>query len=304
MSEVQTTPGVELDAEREVDLRSAWSRVQRRWWMPVLGLVLGALLGVLASVRGGETYSAQALLYLGQPFTPNGGGQIQNLGTNPKTVSEVIRSQAALEKASAESGLTVGQLRGNVSSTPIVTPGQLAPSRNFTPLVELQVKGGAAGKVERAAESLSDTVIGVISQYVETKIGLFGKQITEDSQQLQQIDERIAIARKQQQLAFGDESLSLAEKLLISSNANATIANAESRRGAVITDLNSAKQLLSLAQNVERSRIVQEPRASKASTGGARNAGAIGAILGLILGAIVAVIADPYLRRRSARGEG
>lgn len=303
MSEANQVPGVDLDAEREVDLRSAWSRITSHWWLVLAGLVVGAVLGVLAAVSSGETYEAKALLYLGQPFTPSGGGQIQNLGTNPKTVSEVIRSQDALEKAAAASGLTVGQLRGNVTSTPIITPGQLAPSRNFTPLVELEVKAAAPVKAEKAAESLSETVIGVISAYVETKLDLFDKQITEDTRQLEQIDERIAIAREQQRLAFADDQLSLAEKLLISSNANATIANAESRRGAVITDLNSARQLLSLAQNVERSRIVQPAKASKASAGGSRNAAAIGGFLGLVVGAIAAVVADPFLRRRGVRGK-
>ena len=30
------------DAEREVDLRSAWTRITARWWLPVAGLVIGA----------------------------------------------------------------------------------------------------------------------------------------------------------------------------------------------------------------------------------------------------------------------
>ena len=30
------------DAEREVDLRSVWERIAARWWLPVLGVVLGA----------------------------------------------------------------------------------------------------------------------------------------------------------------------------------------------------------------------------------------------------------------------
>ena len=39
------------DAEREVDLRSAWTRITARWYLPVAGLVIGAILGVLASRR-------------------------------------------------------------------------------------------------------------------------------------------------------------------------------------------------------------------------------------------------------------
>src|SRR6185436_18310762 len=130
------------DAEREVDLRSAWSRITARWYLPVAGLVIGAILGVLASVGGGDVFRARTLLYLGQPFTTSGGGQIQSLATNPKTVSQIIRSEAALRKASDDSGLTLGQLRGHVTSAAVVSAGQ---ARNVSPLVEITVDA-AAGK--------------------------------------------------------------------------------------------------------------------------------------------------------------
>ena len=106
---------VELDAEDEVDLRSIWSRIAARWWLPLVGLVAGAVLGVLVSVGGGDVYRAETLLYLGQPFTTSGGGQIQSIATNPRTVSEIIHSETALKRAAAASGLRLSQLRGHVS---------------------------------------------------------------------------------------------------------------------------------------------------------------------------------------------
>src|SRR3954453_15381909 len=102
------TPVPDPDAEREVDLRSAWSRITARWYLPVAGLLIGAILGVLVSASGGEVFRARTLLYLGQPFTTSGGGQIQSLATNPRTVSQIIRSEAALRAASNASGLTLG----------------------------------------------------------------------------------------------------------------------------------------------------------------------------------------------------
>ena len=52
------------DAEREVDLRSAWTRITARWYLPVAGLVIGAILGVLASASGGEVFRGRTLLPL------------------------------------------------------------------------------------------------------------------------------------------------------------------------------------------------------------------------------------------------
>ena len=63
------------DAEREVDLRSVWTRIVARWWLPVAGLVIGAILGVLVSVGGGRDLRATTLLYLGQPFTTRAAGR-------------------------------------------------------------------------------------------------------------------------------------------------------------------------------------------------------------------------------------
>ena len=61
------------------------------------------------------------------------------------------------------------------------------------------------------------------------------------------------------------------------------------------------QQLLSLAENVEKSRVVQPGVASKTTATSRRNAAAIGAIVGLLLGALAAAIADPFLQRRAAR---
>ncbi len=139
MSEDRTKDiGVDPNAEREVDLRSGWERIKARWWLPVGGLVVGAILGVLVSIGSGDVFKAEALLYLGQPFTPAGGGQIQNLQTNPKTVSEIIRSEAATRTAAQAADMSPAGLRGNVTSTPVVQAGQVA--RNFTPLVQIAVR--------------------------------------------------------------------------------------------------------------------------------------------------------------------
>jgi uncharacterized protein involved in exopolysaccharide biosynthesis len=288
---------VDPDAEREVDLRSAWDRITARWWLPVGGLVLGAILGVLVSIGSGDVYKAEALIYLGQPFTPSGGGQIQSLQTNPKTVSEIIRSEAATKAAAGAAGMSPAGLRGNVTSTPVVQAGQVA--RNFTPLVQIAVRAPTRVKAEKAANSYANTVTTEVVPFVEQKMRLLRQQIANDEAQLEDIGARIDAALAQQRAANADPTLSLAEKLLVSTNSNATVNAAESRRGSTVADLTSARQLLSLAENVELSRVVQPAVAVRASATSRRNAAVIGALAGLLLGAIAALIADPWLRRRS-----
>ena len=298
MSEPRRTGGVDLDAEREVDLQSAWSRITTRWWLPVGGLLLGAILGVLVSVGSGDVYRAEALVYLGQPFTSAGGGQLQNLQTNPKTVSEIVRSEAAIARAARAADMRPAQLRGNVTSTAVVQPGQVA--RNFTPLVEIQVRGPTKVKAERAVRSMANTVVTQVVPYVQQKITLLREQIADDERQLEDIAARIANANQQMQLALRNDSLSLTEKLLVSTNSNATINAAEQRRGSVLTELNVARGLLAQAEHVELSRIVQPGVAVRTSATSRRNAAVVGALAGLLLGALAAIVADPWLRRRNA----
>src|SRR4029453_19457292 len=100
MTNPSTSPA--LQEEQEVDLSSGWTRLKARWWLPVGGLLVGAFVGIALALAGGTVWRAQTIVYLGQPFAPLGGGQIQSLGTTPRTGGEIIRSQAALKAASAQ----------------------------------------------------------------------------------------------------------------------------------------------------------------------------------------------------------
>jgi hypothetical protein len=143
-------------------------------------------------------------------------------------------------------------------------------------------------------------VVTQVVPYVDAKITLLRAQIADDEEQLQDIAARIASANEQMQLALRNDSLSLTEKLLVSTNSNATINAAEQRRGSVLTELNVARGLLAQAEHVELSRIVQPGVAKRASATSRRNAAVVGALAGLLLGALAAILADPWLRRRNA----
>ena len=280
---------VDPDAEREVDLRSAWAKLAARWWLPVGGLLVGALVGILLALGGGKVYEAESLIFLGQPFTPQGGGQIQSLATNPRTVGEIIRSEAALRAASRASGVPVAKLRGNVTSTPIVSAGQ---TRNQTPLVEISVKADGPRRASEAANALAERVTATVSLYVEDKIEVLEEQVANDERELDTINQRIGNATAQQQTILENDELPLAERLLLLTNINSTIGFNEQRRGTVQTDLLQARQLLSLAERVESSTIVEPAVASKTSARSPRNAALVGALIGLLIGCAAALLAD------------
>ena len=81
MTDVHTAS--ELEDEQEVDLSSAWRRLKLRWWLPIGGLLVGAVIGLALALSGGSVWRAQTIVYLGQPFAPLGGGQIQSSSRSP-----------------------------------------------------------------------------------------------------------------------------------------------------------------------------------------------------------------------------
>ena len=293
MTNPSTSPA--LLEEQEVDLSSGWTRLKTRWWLPVGGLLIGAFVGIALALAGGTVWRATTIVYLGQPFAPLGGGQIQSLATNPRTVNEIIHSQAALKRASAISGIPVSRLRSAISTKELSAAGQL---RGINPLMEITVKGSGKRKVELAADALSRRVTGRVSAYVTEKVVQLQHTADVSTAQLAAVTSRIETAQRQQAQLNANPSIPLTEKLLLNLNLNSVITTADARRTALQDDLSEAQQLLNLAQNVEKSKIVEPAAASKTTARSRRSSLIVGALLGLIVGAIAALVVDPITARR------
>src|SRR6058998_2938228 len=146
----------ELDAEREVDL-ARWRRaVVALWWLPVAGLVLGAILGVLYASRGGTLYKATALISLGQPTSP-GGALVPSYGTNPRAVSQMVSGANFQEQAANAADMRPSALRGHISVGTVGSAG--AGAARTQQLITLTVTGTHGKNVAAAANKLADLVV-------------------------------------------------------------------------------------------------------------------------------------------------
>ena len=300
MSPAPTSP--DLEGEQEVDLASAWRRIRVRWWLPVLGLVAGAVAGLALAVSGGDVWRAQTIVYLGQPFAPLGGGQIQSLATNPRTVSEIIRSEAAIDAASEESGIPASSLRSSISTKELTAVGQ---ARGINPLMEIAVKASGPRKAEQAADVLAERVVDNVSLYVQQKVELLERQVAVSESQLAAVEDRIETAQEQQDTLINDRTIPLDQRLLLSANLNSVITTADARRTSLQDDLFESRQLLNLAESVESSRVVEPAGAVKTTARSSRTSLLVGALIGLLVGLVAAIVAEPIAaRRRSASSEG
>jgi CHASE3 domain sensor protein len=287
----------ELDGEQEVDLSSAWSRIKERWWLPVAGVLIGAVLGVALALASDPVWRAQTIVYLGQPFAPLGGGQIQSLATNPVNVGEIIRSESALQDVSEATGIPVGTLRSSISTKELTVEGQL---RGVNPLMEISVKGARKEKVEVAADALAARVVERVSVFVTQKTKLLEQQVAASTAQLAAVNERIDSAQAQQDAILADRTLPLDQRLLVIANLNAVITTADARRASIQDDLSEARQFLNLAESVESSSVVEAAAASKTAARSSRTSLIVGALVGLLLGALAALVAGTVAAKRGA----
>lgn len=290
----------ELDAEQEVDFGRYWRAVVVRWWLPVAGIVAGAVIGYLATLGESRQYKATAQVYLGQPLSPGGATPVTSAPTNLGLVANLVTGEETIRRIAARVGLKPGKLRGHVSAKPIVG---LTGARLGTPapLMAITVTGSPARKIADAANALGEDVVRELSDYTKTKIESLKEQLAYDEGQIASTNARLAAARRQHEEILGNPSLGVTERLLLLANVNTTLITLEARLGQLEADRFETRQQLSLAEDIEQARIVQRGIATRTEGPSRRSSVLVGAVIGLLLGLIAAVLWDPVAERVRAR---
>jgi uncharacterized protein involved in exopolysaccharide biosynthesis len=285
-------PAPDRDAEREVDLSRYWRAIGARWWILLAAVVVGAVLGYLVSLGGGTVYRAKAVIYLGQPVSPlGGGGQLLSLGSNPSTASQIAKSESTIQEAAQHVGVPPGKLRRGVSTGTVA--GALT-KQGQTPLVTVSVRGPWREKTTQAANVIAAIIVKEVSGYVDAKISALKDQEQAEFQELASTNRRID--ELQSSLVSG-KGLSQAERLSLLS----VLGFAEQRRGELVQQQTETREILSVAVNVERSQVVTRAAAVKVNARSSKSSLAVGALMGLIIGIALALLWDPLVQRRRTR---
>src|SRR5438105_4724548 len=110
-----------VDAEQEIDLGRLWRATIVRWWLLLMGLVAGAIIGLLVSLGGGgKQWKATTEIYLGQPLSPTSSSAISSPPTSLGLATTFVNSEQALRYAARRSGIATAQLRGKITVKPIL----------------------------------------------------------------------------------------------------------------------------------------------------------------------------------------
>ncbi len=299
MSTAEQRSNVELETEGEVDFGRYWRAIAQRWWLLAIGVLLGALIGFLFSLHGGQQYKATAQIYLGQPLAPDSASPVTTPPTTLGLVTAFVTSEDTIRKAAALAGIRPSKLRGNTTARPI--PGvsntkQAQPA----PLLSISVSGSSKAKTQVAANALARSAVAVVDTYTNTKVQTLEQQLDYIDRQLAIVDRRITTARASQAQIVADKSLSATEKLVALTNINAELDLAETRQSTLELNRFNTRRDLSLAQDVEQARITSSAIAVKTTPKSRTTDVIVGAFIGLLLGIIAALLWDPVIGRTRA----
>ncbi|HJU37634.1 MAG TPA: Wzz/FepE/Etk N-terminal domain-containing protein [Gaiellaceae bacterium] len=269
--------GFDPEAEQEVDFARYVRLLAVRWWLLAAGVVAGAVIGYLVSLGGTQVYKAMATVYLGQPYTASGNTPALGIQTNPAAVSQVIHSALVDGIVARKCKTTASQFRKGISTA--VVSGSSVPKTNTNPLVTITVQTRHAKVAECAANGLANEVVIRLGKYADGKIANLKKEIAADT---------AAITEAQNSLT--SPSVSVTNKLLLQT---ALHTNQQ--------DLITATQFLQQAKQIERPQVMLGAAAQRITARSRRNTVVVGALIGLILGALAALLWDTVVPRLTPR---
>jgi capsular polysaccharide biosynthesis protein len=284
-----SSSALDIGAEREVDLKRWREAFVARWWVAAAGLLAGAAVGAILSLAGGSVYQASVLVSPGQAFSP-GGAPVLNYLSSPLGIGDIVNHPSVLAAAAAKAHVGVGQLRGNVSIISIATGVGTAAARGSV-LIRITVQLQRAKPAELAAGALGQSVLTeTTSSYVRDSAKVLQAAIAGYDAQLKSLSTQIQILNKE----VAVPSLDALTRIILVSQAN----NAIERQATISNNLATSQHQLSLAQSIENAQLIGPPaKAVKTTARSRRNSVLIGGLIGLIIGAITAVVADSRLRR-------
>jgi hypothetical protein len=249
---------------------------------------VGAIVGLVFSLGGSTSFKAASLISLGQPVSP-GGVVIASFATNPRAISEITSSASAQDEAAKTAGLQPGALRGHVSVGTVGTATGAGAART-TPLIALTVSGKNGAKIAAAADALAKIVVErTTAPYVGTKIRTYNSVLATTNKQLASITLRLSAL----ETALTKSHLAPLDQLVLVSQVD----NAEQRQGNLLDQKATTTQQLTFAREVESAKIITTAAPVKASAHSKGTSLIVGALIGLILGAIAAVVADGRMKR-------
>jgi uncharacterized protein involved in exopolysaccharide biosynthesis len=283
----------DLGAERDIDLRSMGRSIRARIWIVIAGGVAGIVLGSLYSLSGGSLYNATAYLAPGQIFSPGGGTAVLTYLSSPAAINALATSAGAIDYAAKQAKMTPGELRGHITTAPVSQGSTTTTAARTAALIGITVQLNRGKRAETAANAIASYIKNnTTPKYVDQSIGIYDTRLGNYSKRIETLDAKI---KSLNQELSSPGSLSIVDRLFL-------VTELDSAEAALGTTLDSQEQTLQakiLAKDIETTQLVGGTAKFARTTGRSRrNSIIVGLVIGLLIGAAVAIIVDTRSRRR------
>jgi hypothetical protein len=176
-------------------------------------------------------------------------------------------------------------LRGHVSVAQVGTATGSAATRSAA-LISLTVTGSNPTSTANAANALAAIVVNqTTAPYVGLKIRTFRATLTHVDEQIAAVNRLLAATTAAERAA---KNLDPLQQLVIVSQED----NAETRLGNLIGQQETLQQQLAFSTEVESAKVIVAAKSVKSTARSHSTSLIVGALIGLLLGAILAIAAD------------
>ena len=286
------------DDEQELDLGRYWHAVTLRWWLVLGAVVVGAAVGYLTTLNGGKTYRAEAIVYLGTPFGPDftSTTPVTTPGYQLAALNQIALAESTIRQVAAQLRMNPNELRGKVETKGVPSVATAGKPGAPAPIADIIVTGSQPKATAAVANAIAEIVARSFSAYSNEKIKTLEQEDTFVRQRIVAVNKQLATALAEKQIILSLNT-DPASKLLAIENYNSTINAAEDRQIGLVRATFVNEKSLSLAQEYEQGRLLTHAVSTGQVTRSRSNSVIVGAIIGLLIGIVAALLWAPAERR-------
>ena len=263
-------------------------RAAKRWYVIVFAVVAALLLVFLHGVSAAtKQSSAAASVYLGQPFGPGGSSVLVGSPLSNPTISiTYVTASQQIDAAAKAAGIDHSNLRSHVSvlASGGAGTGAKATAASGPPTITITVEGPwTKRKVQTAANTLAQALIGFANRYTTVKAKLISQRIVIEKSQLKAFTEAEQQAHKNIDLIDASNAQPL-DKVAAESPFVSDLETAASQIGSLTENLTNDQVSLVAARDIESASFISRASGTRVSAATRRHSLIIAAIIGLIIG--------------------
>ena len=288
------------DESTTIDIGSWFATLARNWWVIVGLIVIGIVVGAVATKAQPSEYTATASVYIGQTTDANG-NPMAGLNSNAKAAVQLLASQVVLKEAAGRIGMDISTSLLRKETTVETPSSTVKTSTSVVNIVVISVTDTKKARAAAAANALANVLLERLDTGTNEKITLLEAQLAQGKKEYAAATARSVAAQKAlADIARGGGSataraISVAPYLAI-------IQGAATQQDSLAASNQKTELLLLTAKQVEQPRILHEAGIPDSPSGPSMTMNvAVGALAGLVIGIIVAFARRALADRRAGK---